>query len=78
MKNEVFHLKMFSIPTKRPKRHRQWMYQLPNEKPREIIKDGKWWHYQTQAGSVGCDTLDGAKSDLKYLGAKVWSELINC
>lgn len=71
----------FYIPSKRKAtKQRVWYYQFPGEDKQQINKDGKWWYYNCAksvgGGEVGCDSLTGAKGDLLYSGAKVWSELI--
>lgn len=76
-------LKMVRLK-REPVKHRRWYYQHPGEEKQEIEKQGKWWHYNPPAvnitkglgGTIGCDTLGGAKGDLlQYEGTKVWSEL---
>lgn len=70
----------FYIPSKKNEsKKRYWYYQHEGEQPQELIKEGKYWYYncpkKNGGGEIGCDTLDGAKGDLKYYGSKVWSEL---
>jgi len=71
----------FSIPIKKQAtKKRVWFYQHSGEDKQQINREGKWWYYNSPAinggGEVGCDSLNDAKGDLLYSGAKVWSELI--
>lgn len=71
----------FGYANKKPKNTRVWMYQHEGEKEQEIVKEGRYWYYNCPesvgGGEVGCDTLDGAKGDLRlYEGTRVWSKLI--
>jgi len=71
-------LNVFSISVvkKHPVKRHVWMYQFEGGRPQEIIKEGRWWYFNTeQGGETGCDTLAGAKQDLLYSGAKVWREV---
>ena len=69
----------FYIPSNKPAKKRTWYYQHEGEEKQQLIKEGKYWYYNSPikngGGEIGCDTLDGAKGDLKYYGSKVWSEL---
>jgi len=62
---------------RQPKYTYRWLYQWPGHSPETLEKTGKYWYYNTPgSGETGCDTLDGAKGDLLYAGAKVWREKI--
>lgn len=60
---------------KQPKKYKVWLYQFKGmEKPRQLLKDGKYWYYNDTHGEVGCDSLEGAKGDIVYGEGKVWHE----
>lgn len=59
-----------------PIKTRYWFYQYPNEPVKQITKKGRNWNYTFQGGGgVSTRNLRDAKGDLRYGGAKVWSEL---
>ena len=68
---------LFYVQVKSSKK-RIWFYQYEGGVKQRIIKENKYWYNapDTKLGSIGSDALEDAKEDNRYMGGKVWSELI--
>ena len=58
---------------------RVWFYQYKDGKKEKLIRRNGYWYYFDSARNtceIGSNTLYGAKGDLIYSEAKVWSEYV--